>query len=145
VTGKVTNVRPLVNSKVNALNMVGDSHAGSPVSEHDPKWKEAVISVQAIEKGEPGQKEVVVVFPGSDDIMWSRAPKFRKGDAGTWILHKDQIKDKEVADVLLAPEPEEPNKPAAYTTLSEEDFHPADPDGRNQARIQRAVEETKPK
>lgn len=145
VTGKVTNVRPLVKSKTNALSMVGKGHTDSHVSEHDPKWQEAVISVQAVEKGEPGQKEVVVVFPGSDDVMWARAPKFQKGEAGTWILHKNQIKDKQIANVLLAPEPEEVNKPTSYTTLSNEDFHPADPDGRNQARIQRTIEAMRPK
>ena len=145
VTGKVTNVRPLVRSKVNALNMVGGEHTSTYISEHNPNWQEAVISVQAVEKGEPGQKEVVVVFPNSDDVMWAQAPKFQKGDSGTWILHKNQIKDAQVSKVLLASEPDEPNKPASYTTLSDEDFHPADPGGRNQARIQKAVEAMKPK
>jgi len=144
VTGKVTNVRPLTEPKQVALNKVDQGDAVPRVSEHDPKWQEAVITVQAAAKGEP-EKEIVVVFPGSDDRMWRRAPKFQKGDTGTWILHKDQIKDKQVADILLAREPEQPNKPTAYTTLDKEDFHPADVDGKNQARVQRAVEETNPR
>ncbi len=144
VTGKVTNVRSLTEPKMAALKMMNEKQVAPRVSEHDPKWQEAVISVQAVGKGEP-QKEVVVIFPGSDDRMWDRAPKFQKGQVGTWILHKNQIKNPSVADVLLARETDQPNQPTAYTTLNNEDFHPADVDGKNQARIQRAIEETRPK
>jgi hypothetical protein len=143
VTGKVSNVRELTKPKQAALNKPTEGGTVPRVSEHDPEWKEAVITVQAVGKGEP-QKEVVVVFPSSDDRMWDRAPKFQKGDAGTWILHKNQINDKHLVDILLAPELEQPNKPMAYTTLDKEDFHPADADGKNQARIQRAIEEMNP-
>jgi hypothetical protein len=140
VTGKVSDVRGLTEPKQAALNKAEKGGAVPRVSEHDPEWKEAVITVQAVGKGEP-QNEIVVLFPSSDDRMWEGAPKFQKGDAGTWILHKNQIKDKRVADILLAPEPEQPNKPMAYTTLDKEDFQPIDAKSKNQARIQRVIEE----
>jgi hypothetical protein len=142
VTGKVTKVRSLTESKAHALNVLTENKE-THVSEHDPNWQEAIISVQAVEKGEPNQKQVVVVFPGSDDVMWANAPKYQKGDSGTWILHKNQIKDKQVANVLLTAEPEETSNPTSYTTLSEEDFQRADSGGKNQALIQKTLEAIK--
>ena len=42
-----------------------------PVSEHDPKWREAVVTVQVVHKGEPTTKQVVVRFPSSTDVQWA--------------------------------------------------------------------------
>lgn len=62
----------------------------APITEHDPKWREAVIEVANAEKGAPGRKEVVVRFPSSDDVRWYKAPKFVPGQEGVFILHKTQ-------------------------------------------------------
>src|SRR5262245_59328687 len=50
-----------------------------PISEHDPRWREAVIQVAQVHKGQPGAAQVVVRFAASDDVMWFRAPKFQPG------------------------------------------------------------------
>jgi hypothetical protein len=57
-----------------------------PVSEHDPKWREAVIDISVVHKGKPAAKQVVVRFPSSTDVQWHRAPKFHTGDRGVWLL-----------------------------------------------------------
>jgi hypothetical protein len=108
-----------------------------PVSEHDAKWKEAVLKVQSVDKGETSEKQVVVIFPSSDDIMWKQTPKFKPGQTGTWLLHKSQIKDEAVADALLTPKVGE--KVGAYTSLDPEDFQPTDPNGKNAARLRRIL------
>jgi len=61
-------------------------NSAGPVSEHDPKWREAVINVAVVHKGEPSTKQVVVRFPSSTDVQWHRAPKFHTGDRGVWLL-----------------------------------------------------------
>ena len=57
------------------------------VSEHDPKWREAVIEVKQIHKGDPAKRRVVVCFPSSTDVAWRRAPKLETGQQGLFLLH----------------------------------------------------------
>ena len=93
-----------------------------PISEHDPKWREAVIDVQAVHKGKPGTKQVVVRFPSSTDVLWHRAPKFHAGDRGLWLLHSPeaaQLEGKEAMTATAVP------GAAVYTALSPMDFQPA--------------------
>jgi hypothetical protein len=61
------------------------------VTEHDPEWVEAVIQVQSVEKGRLAQSTVSVFYPSSRDVMWYHVPKFRKGQEGIWILHRNEI------------------------------------------------------
>jgi hypothetical protein len=62
---------------------------GPVVSEHDPEWWQAEIDVESVVKGSAG-KRVTILFPGSVDIAWSQSPKFEPGQAGIWILQRDQ-------------------------------------------------------
>ena len=137
ITGTVTQIRPLQPSRVQALAAVMGAKPHETVSEHDPKWKEAVVKVQSVEKGETAEKQVVILFPSSDDIMWRQVPKFQPGQAGTWLLHKGQVKDTDVANALLTPKPGE--RVEAYTTIHPEDFQPIDPSGKNVARVKRIL------
>ena len=60
-------------------------------TEHDPDWQEASIAVTAVLKGAAGTKEVVVLFPGTDDPMWVSAPRFPAGTEGIWILRQQDL------------------------------------------------------
>lgn len=83
VVGRVTEIHPWTASTL----------AATPrhISEHDPDWQEAVVQVQsAIMGAEAGQK-IVVRFPGSMDVAWFNAHKFKKGEQGTFLLKKDQV------------------------------------------------------
>jgi hypothetical protein len=48
--------------------------AGRPVSEHDPKWRDAVVEVDAIHKGRHTTRTITVRFPESTDVRWYSAP-----------------------------------------------------------------------
>src|SRR5437773_3713160 len=87
----------VVSGKVVAVRLPGDSAPGQkragakapgPISEHDPKWREAVIQVDEVHKGAHKKKQVVVRFPASSDVMWHGAPKFHPGQQGYFLLHK---------------------------------------------------------
>jgi len=58
-------------------------------TEHDPEWWKAEVDVEAVAKG-PAEGRVTVLFPRSVDIAWSQSPKFEPGQAGVWILQRDQ-------------------------------------------------------
>jgi hypothetical protein len=86
-----------------------------PVSEHDPKWREAVVEVGDVHKGTHKKKQVVVRFPASNDVLWYHAPKFQPGQQGFFMLHKAEAKKSEskaarkakkgiVAAAIAAPE-----------------------------------------
>jgi hypothetical protein len=60
-----------------------------PVSEHDPKWREAVVEVDDVHKGSHQKKQVVVRFPASMDVLWHNAPKFHPGQQGYFMLKKE--------------------------------------------------------
>jgi hypothetical protein len=92
------------------------------ISEHEPFWQEAVIEVSEVHKG-PRQKRVVVRFPSSTDVQWRKAPKFKKGQAGVWLLHADSPAAAAAvpgrARGLAAP-----SSGVTYTALDPNDFHP---------------------
>ena len=93
VSGKVVAVRLPAET---AQGLRGTSAAasdqipGGPVSEHDPKWREAVVEVDDVHKGSHKKKQVVVRFPASTDVMWYGAPKFHPGQQGYFMLHKTE-------------------------------------------------------
>lgn len=107
------------------------ANSARPVSEHDPKWREAVVTVKTVHKGDPTTKQVVVRFPSSTDVQWYRAPKFHVGDRGVWVLQSP--KGSPAAGAAAQPK----GAPAlamtataipgadVYTALSPLDFHPA--------------------
>jgi hypothetical protein len=77
VAGTVASVRP--------------SHIPHIGSEHDPDWYEAEITVSSVVKGHLPSHTVTVLFPHSDDPMWQGAPKFKEGQQGIWLLHRNQM------------------------------------------------------
>lgn len=93
------------------------------ISEHNPVWREAVIDVHDVHKGN-AQKEVVIRFPSSNDVRWRKAPKFEPGQQGVWLLQKKDLAQapagagvRRVAVVT---------QPSAYTALHPADFQPID-------------------
>lgn len=105
------------------------AQAARPVSEHDPKWREAVINVGVVHKGNPETKQVVVRFPSSMDVQWHRAPKFRAGDRGVWLLHPPKgpaaASAKRAGAGALAMAATAVPGATVYTALSPMDFQPA--------------------
>jgi hypothetical protein len=62
--------------------------AGRPASEHDPKWRDAVVEVDAVHKGRHAPRTITVRFPESTDVRWYEAPKFSPGQQGFFMLQK---------------------------------------------------------
>jgi hypothetical protein len=62
-----------------------------PVTEHDPKWRDAVVEIDDVYKGKPRKKKIIVRFPASTDVMWYHAPKFHPGQEGHFILQKAKV------------------------------------------------------
>ena len=137
VSGKVVAVRlpagTAQRSRAASLD-ASDRAPGGPVSEHDPKWREAVIQVDEVHKGSHKKKQVVVRFPASKDVMWYGAPKFHPGQQGFFMLHKPktekpkakrgkkQSRKDAVADAAVADS--EVGITEAYTALDQTDFQP---------------------
>jgi len=96
VTGRVTEVRsaatPDSEPSIRARRVAANEKEAVPrpqrFSEHDPLWHEAVVDVQAVEKGPATAKQVVVRFPSSTDVRWYKSPKFTPGQEGVFILRK---------------------------------------------------------
>jgi hypothetical protein len=65
----------------------------TPFSEHDPMWHEAIVDVATVHKGSHDQKRVTLRFPASQDVMWFKAPKFRPGHEGVFMLQKSKVKE----------------------------------------------------
>jgi hypothetical protein len=98
---------------------VRDVPHNEPITEHDPKWREAIVHVDTVAKcqqPDTGQDTVVVRFAASKDIKWHRAPKFHVDQQGVWILGNAK------APLGLAAVGGEPN---TYTVVDPRDFHPA--------------------
>src|SRR5206468_3981696 len=74
-----------------ATSAANSASAGRPVSEHDPKWRDAIVEVDAVHKGRLAQRTISVRFPESTDVRWYRAPKFRPGQQGFFMLQKGTI------------------------------------------------------
>lgn len=77
IAGRVTEITPL------------EGEGRVVFTEHDPEWWKAEVDVETVAKG-PAEERVTVLFPRSVDIAWSQSPKFEPGQAGVWILQRDQ-------------------------------------------------------
>lgn len=129
VTGKVKSVRLPEEAGQAGAAVAAAEGAGSgtrrPISEHEPHWREAVVEVANVEKGAHAKKEIVIRFPDSNDVRWYKAPKFRPGQKGVFILHKTQPsrppRGRAVAATLTNKEAETQE---AYTALHPADFQP---------------------
>lgn len=93
VSGKVMAVRlpSDTTQKTKGVRAAGlrKSPPPKPVSEHDPKWREAVVEVDDVHKGSHQKKQVVVRFPASMDVLWHNAPKFHPGQQGFFMLKRE--------------------------------------------------------
>ena len=61
------------------------------ITEHDPNWQEATIKVESAIKGASGVENVVVRFPGSEDVLYYNLPKFKAEQEGVFLLKKDVV------------------------------------------------------
>ena len=108
VTGKVLAVRK---------PLVSNSTSKRVLSEHDPKWMNAVISVQTTVKGTTSP-QLVVRFPSSLDVAFREMPKFTVGQQGAFVLNKDSVSG-------LTPLPRINGQTiSAFTALSKHSFVP---------------------
>jgi hypothetical protein len=64
-----------------------------PISEHDPRWRDAIVEVDAVHKGTHAPRTITVRFPASRDVRWYKAPKFEPGQHGMFVLHKVAVSD----------------------------------------------------
>jgi hypothetical protein len=82
VVGQVTEIHdaPLTNA----------GGASNRITEHDPKWKDAVVQIHSWIKGDSSKSEVVVRFPSSRDVAFRNFPKFQVGQSGTFLLSSPQ-------------------------------------------------------
>jgi hypothetical protein len=87
VSGKVVKVRIPADTGAARRRTI---KTPSPITEHDPVWREAVIQVDDVLKGENKAKQVTVRFPDSSDVMFHGAPKFEPGQEGYFMLHKGE-------------------------------------------------------
>lgn len=76
-------------------------------------------------------------FPSSMDVMWHRAPKFRPGQKGVFVLHSQEKEaPRAAAELALAAGAAAPAE--AYTALNPNDFQPIDQPAAR-ARTERAL------
>jgi len=130
VSGKVVAVRLPSDEEPVAKGAVatgGTKH--KPVSEHDPKWREAVVEVEDVHKGDHKKKQVVIRFPASNDVMWYNAPKFHPGQEGHFMLTKTKVpkltKSKKAGKKSAAAAAAKSATPTeAYVALDPLDFQP---------------------
>lgn len=94
-----------------------------PVSEHDPKWRQATITVNETHKGEHSQ-QVKVMFPSSTDVRWFRAPKFQAGQKAVFVLHKTPVKADAHHEMRSLAAVAGPQEAEVYTALHPEDVQP---------------------
>ncbi len=111
-----------------------------PLSEHDPKWQEAVVEIDDIHKGSADKKSVVVRFPSSKDRMWADAPKFRPGQTGYFVLHKAPMGIDAHGKVAAMAADSPAVQDEYYTALHEEDFQSFE----HQGPLQEMFSSTKP-
>ena len=115
VAGKVVNVRVPGGSPRAGKRTPGRP---SPITEHDPVWREAVIQVNDVLKGDQKGKQVTVRFPDSSDVMFHGVPKFETGQEGYFMLHKGE------ATKSAAGRAQKNRSADTYFALDAHDFQP---------------------
>ncbi len=135
VSGKVVEVR-LPKSSLRSKRKTGSSPVTTRVSEHDPKWREAVIEVDRIHKGKPLTRKIVVRFPSSRDVAWRRAPKFQAGQEGYFMLHKEK---RSVARTATDKSERSSSSAPAFTVRDPNDFQPYSEAGGMKSLIESGV------
>ena len=102
MTGVVEEIRALPDEKLAELNSSANGY--DLYSEHSPTWRQALIRVQSVLKGDQSEKMLIVIFPSTEDLMWANSPKFKKEQTGIWLLHSGAQLSQERAKILLTPE-----------------------------------------
>jgi hypothetical protein len=122
VEGTVASVRDIPEARLRQA-----AGGRRPITEHDPKLREAVVDVTEVQKGElkGDNKKVVVVFSSSNDPYNRDRPKFNKGDKGLMILHKDEIKSPQAKTALLTKT--DAHEGEIYSAIEPHNFIKVDP------------------
>jgi hypothetical protein len=141
VTGVVEEIKVLPDEKLAGLRLLANGY--DLYSEHSPRWREALIRVQSVLKGDQSEKMLIVIFPSTEDLMWANSPKFKKEQTGTWLLHSGTQLSPERAKILLTPEQFHGQPIRAYTALQPEDFRPKDPTGTDEKLIRQMLKSLK--
>lgn len=126
VVGTVSSVRIPSEQGVRRAAVAGGAAPRGRISEHDPQWREAIVRVARVEKGAQKPKEVVIRFPGSDDVRWYKAPKFTPGQQGVFILHKTAKSARGVRAAATLTMAEAGAAKEAFTALHPCDFQPSE-------------------
>ena len=80
VVGKVAETRPFGGKEF------------PPASEHDPRWRSAVVVVEQVEKGKAKEGErLEIAYASSDDVMWFEAPKPVEGRRAVFLAHRRRL------------------------------------------------------
>jgi hypothetical protein len=86
----VNDADAVIVGRVESLSSAEDRRVGR-ISEHDPRWWEATVEVESVEKGNlPAGEQIRVLFPNSEDVRWHRAPKLAPGHESIFILHEGE-------------------------------------------------------
>jgi hypothetical protein len=115
----------VVSGKVTSVRLPEEQASAAPrlrPSEHDPQWREAVVEVDDVHKGSHTPKTVVIRFPGSHDIMWHDAPKFRPGQEGHFMLHREGGAERAAESATATATGRAAAGEQFYTALHPEDF-----------------------
>jgi len=115
VSGKVISIR--IPPEANAARK-RTTKTPSPITEHDPVWREAVIQVKDVLKGEKKAKQVTVRFPDSSDVMFHGVPRFEPGQEGYFMLHKGE------ATKTTGGRAQKSKSADTYFALDAQDFQP---------------------
>ncbi len=61
-------------------------------TEHNPEWILADIKIdESIKGGQAGGSTLTIAFPGSQDFMWYRSPRFKEGDKAILFLSRENF------------------------------------------------------
>jgi len=141
VSGRVIQTRLAEDEPmVRAAAAAGPQPAATRISEHMPMWRDAVIEVESVHKGQNPGETAVVRYPASDDVRWHRAIKFSPGQEGFFLLHRGESKPKDRPRVAAAGLNAVTDvAPDVYTALHPLDYQPFD----SSDAVQQIITDTK--
>ena len=119
----------VVSGRVTSVRMPKGAKEITAPREHDPDWREAVVKVERVYKGDRKKEQVVVRFPASLDRQWHHAPKLQAGQRGHFLLHRHQAAAGEGKRARTATRAAA-RAADAYAVLHSEDFEPEEHPGR---------------
>jgi hypothetical protein len=110
---------------VGTVASIAKSAAGTThISEHDPVWHEASLSVDEVIKGSKSVKNVSVLFPQSDDVRWHKVEKYQVGQKGIFLLQ--DVKKQDMKGIHPKQLAAVPAGTQAFTALHPADYLPMD-------------------